>query len=132
MDDKVKELLNKIKETATIAADAAESAARQVGQKTGDTLEMAKLNMKIFDLNTEIGLSMREIGTIVYDTHTGKVTDENALSEIIKSVDEKNAEIESYRAKLAEFKKSVICPVCSETCSKGDTFCKKCGAKLDK
>ncbi len=132
MDDKVKELLSKIKETATIAADAAESAARQVSQKTGDTLEMAKLNMKIFDLNTEIGVSMREIGKIVYDTHTGKVTDENALSEIIKSVDEKNAEIESYKAKLAEFKKSVVCAVCGETCSKGDTFCKKCGAKLDK
>ena len=132
MDDKVKELLNKIKETASIAADAAESAARQFGQKTGDTLEMAKLNMKIFDLNTEIGVSMREIGRIVYDTHTGKVTDENALSEIIRSVDEKFEEIDNYKAKLAEFKKSVICAVCNEACSKGDTFCKKCGAKIDK
>lgn len=131
MDDKVRDLLNKIKETATIAADAAENAAKQVSQKTGDTIEMAKLNMKIFDLNTEIGVSMREIGVIVYDTHTGKVTDENALAEIIKGVDEKNAEIEGYKARLAEFKKSLICPVCGETCCKDDTFCKKCGAKLD-
>jgi len=131
MDDKVRELLGKLKETASHAADAAESAARQVGQKTGETIEMAKLNMKIFDLNTEIGVSFREIGRIVYDTHAGKETEENVLEELLKSVDDKNSEIDSYKARLAEFKKSISCPVCKEDCAKSDIFCKKCGAKLE-
>jgi rubrerythrin len=111
--------------------DAAGSAARQVGQKTGETIEMAKLNMKIFDLNTEIGVNFREIGRIVYDTHLGKETDESALKDLLKAIDDKNDEIESYRARLAEFKKSVICPVCGADCAKTDAFCKKCGAKLE-
>jgi len=131
MDDKVRELLGKIKETASYAVDAAGSAARQVGQKTGETIETAKLNMKIFDLNTEIGVSFREIGRIVYNTHIGKETEDSALEELLKGIDEKNAEIDGYKVRLAEFKKSVNCPVCKEDCARTDAFCKKCGAKLE-
>lgn len=131
MDDKVRELLGKIKETATYAVDAAGTAARQVGQKTGETIETAKLNMKIFDLNTEIGVNFREIGRIIYNTHKGMETDESVLNDLLIAIDEKNAEIENFKTRLAEFKKSVTCPVCGEDCAKTDAFCKKCGAKLE-
>jgi len=131
MDDKVKELLYKIKQKASDAVDAASAAAKQVGQKTGETLETAKLNMKIFDLNTEIGAHYREIGKIVYETHQGKEARESALDELLKAIDDKYAEIESLKARLAEFKKSVACPVCKEDCAKTDKFCRKCGAKLE-
>ena len=132
MDEKVSNLINKIKETAAIAADAAEAAAKRVSQRTGETLELAKLNMKIFDLNTEIGVNQREIGKIVYETHTGKETNEEALAGILTTIDEKYAEIEIYKTKIAELKKGVACPSCGETCGKGDMFCKKCGATVNK
>ena len=130
MDDRVRDLFNKIKETANIAADAAEAAAKQVSQKTGETFEIAKYNMRVFELNSEIGVSQREIGKIVYDTHSGKETSEESLEAILKSIDAKYAEIESCKTKIAELKKSVPCPNCGELCAKEDTFCKKCGAAI--
>lgn len=132
MDDRVRDLINRIRETAAVAADAAEAAAKQVSQKTGETLEIAKLNMRIFDLNTEIGVSQRDIGKIVYDTHLGKETNEDVLSSIISGIDDKFEEIASCKAKIAELRKSVTCPVCGEACSRGDVFCKRCGASVSK
>lgn len=130
MDDKVREMLEKLRETAGLAADAAGSAAKQVSQKTGETLEMAKLNMKVFDLNTEIGLALREVGRIVYATHRGEATDETALEAQLALLDGKHAEADAMRSRLGEFKKSVVCPNCGDSCAKGDTFCKKCGQRL--
>ncbi len=132
MDDKVRDLINRIRETATIAADAAEAAAKQVSQRTGETLEIAKLNMKVFDLNTEIGVSQREIGKIVYDTHRGRTADEEKLASILKGIDEKYEEIEACKTRISELKKSVTCQCCGELCGKGDQFCKKCGAPISK
>jgi len=131
MDDKVRELMYRIRKKATEAVDAASAAAKQVTQKTGETLETAKLNMRIFDLNTEIGVDYREIGRIVYETHRGKEVEESALENLLKAIDEKNAEIEGLKARLAELKKTVACPVCKEDCAKTDAFCRKCGAKLE-
>ncbi len=130
MDDKVREIFNRIRETATVAADAAETAARQLGRKTGETLEIAKLNMRIFDLETEIGASQREIGKMVYDTHRGGAADEEKLAEILKDIDEKYDEIEVCKARISGLKSSSVCPRCGEPCGKGDLFCKKCGSPI--
>ena len=43
MDDKVKELLDKIRGTASVAADAAADTARVAGKKAGQMVDVAKL-----------------------------------------------------------------------------------------
>ena len=51
MDDKVKELLDRIRDTASAAADTAADTARVAGRKAGQMVDVAKLNVQLFDLN---------------------------------------------------------------------------------
>ena len=51
MDDRVKELLDRIRGTAEVAADAAVDTARVAGRRAGQMVDAAKLNIQLFDLN---------------------------------------------------------------------------------
>ena len=102
MDEKVKELLEKAKLTAGMAADTAVKAAGAVTQKSTRLVEKTKQNLKVFDLNNEVELLMREIGRMVYLTHTGAETDEQELESKLAQIDEKYAQINEIRAQLEE------------------------------
>ena len=102
MDEKVRELLEKAKLTAGLAADTAVKAAGVVTQKSNLLVEKTKQNFKVFDLNNEVELLMREIGRMVYLTHTGVETDEQELEAKLAQIDEKYAKIEEIRGLLEE------------------------------
>ena len=81
MDEKMRELLEKAKLTAVMAADGAVKVAGTASRKGSQLVEKTKRSAKIFDLNNEVELLMREIGRMVYLTHTGVETDEAELEE---------------------------------------------------
>ena len=130
MDEKVKELLEKAKLTAGMAADTAVKAAGVVTQKSTRLVEKTKQNFKVFDLNNEVELLMREIGRMVYLTHTGAETDEAALEEKLAQIDEKYAQLAALKEEQEAAKTTVICPVCGKSCDKNDLYCRVCGEKL--
>ncbi len=130
MDEKVRELLEKAKLTAGLAADTAVKAAGVVSQKGNLLVEKTKRNWQIFDLNNEVELLMREIGRMVYLTHTGAETDETELEAKLAQIDEKYAQIEDIKAQLEEQKTTCVCPVCGKECDKNDLYCRVCGEKL--
>ena len=104
MDEKMKELLEKAKLTAGLAADSAVKAAGIVSQKGNQLVEKTKRSAKIFDLNNEVELLMRDIGRMVYLTHTGAETDEAALEEKLAQIDEKYAAIAAPLKKISPHK----------------------------
>ena len=63
MDDKVKELLDRIRDTASAAADTAADTARVAGRKAGQMVDVAKLNVQLFDLNGEFSDILKKAGT---------------------------------------------------------------------
>ena len=75
MDDKVRELLDRVRDTAVGAADAANQTARAAGKKAGQMVDVAKLNVQLFDLNGEFNDVLRQLGQVMYDTHQGKAED---------------------------------------------------------
>ena len=130
MDERVKELLEKAKLTAELAADTAVRAAGVVSHKGGQLVEKTKRSFQVLDLNNEVDILMREIGRMVYLTHTGVETDENALEGKLAEIDAKYAEIAALKAQMEAQKASVICPVCGKACEKTDLYCRVCGEKL--
>ena len=54
MDPNVKAILERAKATATAAAEKAGKMADVATRKAGDMATMTKLNLQIFDMNTEI------------------------------------------------------------------------------
>lgn len=130
MDEKVKELLEKARLTAGLAADTAVKAAGVVTQKGGQIVEKTRRSFQVFDLNNEVELLMRDIGRMVYLTHTGAETDEGELEEKLAQIDEKYARIGEIKAELEAGKTTTACPVCGKSCDKTDLYCRICGEKL--
>lgn len=130
MDERVKELLDKVRDTAATVSEAAETTARYAGKYAGQMVDIAKLNMKIFDLKTDIGDLLRGIGQVVYSTHLGKESDQSDVDTMLKSLDEKHAAIEELRERVAVLRSARECPDCGSICGRSDKFCKTCGKEL--
>ena len=130
MDDKVKALLDRVKGTANYAADAAADGARAAGKKAGQMVDVAKLNVQLFDLNGEYNDILRQLGQVMYDTHKGEVPENDQVSELLARADEKALKIAELKGRIADLKQSQACPVCGEPCGKNDKFCRSCGERL--
>ena len=130
MDDKVRALLERIKGTAGIAADAAAGGARAAARKAGQMVDVAKLNVQLFDLNGEYNDILRQLGQVMFDTHKGQVPEGAAVTALLDQADEKSAKIAELKGRIADLKQAQICPGCGQPCGKGDAFCRHCGTPL--
>ncbi|MEG1857971.1 MAG: zinc ribbon domain-containing protein [Pseudoflavonifractor sp.] len=131
MDDRVKELLDRVRDTAVSVSEVAGTTARYAGKCAGQMVDVAKLNMKIFDLKAETTDLLREIGGLVYDAHLGKAGDQTAMDAILLKIDENRRDIDEVKDRIAVLKNTRACPHCGAACGKDDKFCKDCGGALD-
>lgn len=131
MDDKVKDLLDKIRGTANFAADAAADTARVAGKRAGQMVDVAKLNVQLFDLNGEFNEILRQLGQVMYDTHLGREEAEGvSVTDLLAQADSTAAKVAEAKARIADLRQSQTCPGCGAPCGKEDKFCRRCGASL--
>lgn len=130
MDDKVKELLDRIRDTASAAADSAADTARVAGRKAGQMVDVAKLNVQLFDLNGEFSDILKKLGQVMYDTHRGQAPEGDPVTELLVQADETAAKVEEVKSRIADLRQARSCPACGAPCGKGDKFCRSCGASL--
>ena len=130
MDDKVKNLLERVRGTASYAADAAAGGARAAGKKAGQMVDVAKLNVQLFDLNGEYNDLLRQLGQVMYDTHRGQASDPEHVTTLLNQADEKNAKIAELKGRISDLRQAQTCPDCGAPCGRGDKFCRACGRQL--
>ena len=130
MDDKVKDLLEKIRGAADIAADAAVDTARVAGRKAGQMVDVAKLNVQLFDLNGEFNDVLRQLGQVMYNTHLGQESDGDPVTPLLARADELAAKMADVKDRIADLRHSQTCPGCGAPCGKDDKFCRRCGGSL--
>ena len=130
MDDKVKNLLERVRGTASYAADSAADGARAAGKRAGQMVDVAKLNVQLFDLNGEYNDLLRQLGQVMYDTHRGEAPENDAVTKLLAQADEKAAKIAELKNRIADLKQAASCPACGESCGRGDKFCRACGKQL--
>lgn len=128
MDERVRELLDQARDTAVTVGEAAGVTARYAARRAGQTMDLAKLNLKIFDLKTDVNCLLRQIGQSVYDTHLGIAGD--PVDGLLAQVDEKNRAIGALRDRIATLKECRACPGCGAACAREDKYCKGCGMQL--
>ncbi|NMA09080.1 MAG: hypothetical protein GX929_08215 [Clostridiales bacterium] len=116
MDPKVRELLNKVKESALTYGKAGVKFA-------SETAERARLNLQIFDLNTEIDIAYKEIGKLVYAMHAGDEVCSEAVQSQIEAIDSRRAQIAELRARLSSFKAKPAEEKAEECCCCGEVEC---------
>lgn len=129
MDERVRALLDRVRDTAVTVGEAAGVTARYAAKYAGQTVDIAKLNMKIFDLKTDVNALLREIGQVVYDTHLGA---DNAgdVDGLLAQIDEKHRAVAELKERAAALRSCKDCPNCGAVCGRDDRFCKSCGKEL--
>ena len=130
MDDKVKDLLDKIRGAADLAADAAADTARVAGRRAGQLVDVAKLNVQLFDLNGEFNDILRQLGQVMYDAHLGLETEGDPVTQLLVRADEVAAKTAEVKERIAALRHAQTCPGCGASCSKEDKFCRSCGCTL--
>lgn len=130
MDDMVKDLLEKIRGTANFAADTAAGTARVAGKKAGQMVDVAKLNVQLFDLNGDFNELLRQLGQVMYNTHLGQEPEGDPVTELLAQADDTAARIAELKTRIADLRQSQTCPGCGASCGRDDKFCRRCGASL--
>lgn len=130
MDSRMQMFLDKVKVMADKTSKAAGRAADVAGKKATELASATRLNLQIFDLNTECEVLFKEIGKMVYDLHRGIEVSSDVMDQKIALVDEKQDRITALREELAGMKSVITCPHCGRQCSQEDAYCAGCGGAL--
>lgn len=130
MDAKVQSLLDRIRVVATRTGQAAGRAADVAGKKAGELAAATRINLQIFDLNTECEVLYKEIGKMVYDVHRGIEAASEEMDDRIGRLDDRQQKIAALREELAGMRSFVTCPGCGKQCGREDFFCPGCGKAL--
>lgn len=131
MDHRFKTLSSSAKEVAAVVNDTAGSAAYAVTKGAAAASYCIHTKLKRADLKAEINLQMRELGEMLYATHTGNPTDSDVLLKKMEQIDALKAQIAELEKSAGQSIVSKICPACAAKAENlRDSFCKHCGAKL--
>jgi hypothetical protein len=130
MNEKLQEVLEFVQRTAVQVGDTAVDAAYGVGRRAEALLSAAKLRARVADRKLEVNTQLREVGEMLYATHTGTPTDSEILLAKLREIDTLKAEIQNLETQLGKDTEPQICPTCGAAYQDGDQFCRECGGKL--
>ena len=130
MNEKLASLLEAVQRTAIQAGDVAADAAYTVGKAAGELLSVAKLNVRIMERKGAVNTALKEVGEILYATHTGNPSDSEILLAKLQEIDILKAEIAEMEAQIKREEAAHTCKTCGGTIREGAAFCGECGEKL--
>ncbi len=106
--------------------DAAYFTAKKTSELTGAA--RVKFNIKAEEMR--LRSTFAKIGGLFYASEREGADNSAEIAELIMQADKIKGDIEAYREKLAEYRKSRVCPECGGKVSKSAHFCPNCGVKI--
>lgn len=103
---------------------------KTVGEKTKQVSSVAKFNAKIIASEHSVSDNYTILGKYYYDTYKDNPADE--VAETVNSITASLETIADMKNQILAIKGMVKCQDCGAECPFEDSFCGKCGAKLEK
>lgn len=103
--------------------------AKSAVRKSGDIVEVTKLNMSISQEEEKIQKTYSEIGKAVYEAFKNGEDTANAAKELCEQIKAYEDNIKDIKQKVLELKRIKVCPGCSTELDLDIAFCPKCGTK---
>ena len=131
MNEKLYEMLAAVQRTAVQISEMAVDAAYGAGKKASELAAVAKIKLRIMDLNGEVNAALQEVGEILYATHTGMPSDSEILLAKLQKIDALKADIQALNDQIgAEQVGRACCGTCGAAVCEDAVFCGECGEKL--
>ena len=105
------------------------AAAHKAEERPLASCELTGLNVRLYEVNSELNASLRRLGEITYAARAGEDADDGAAEALLAEIDGRKAEAAELRRRISEVKRERPCPVCGSACGAGDRFCRRCGAE---
>lgn len=109
------------------AGAVARSAADAIGLGAKKLTDAARKQLEISDLRAGMNCCLRELGELLYATHTGTPTDSD---ELLKKMEEIDSIKERLRVLEGDPVIHLLCPRCGREIRPDDAYCGDCGEKL--
>jgi len=108
------------------------SVAENIGKKTGEIIDSAKLRIQIADIKRDLSKAYEELGIVAFNLcNIGAVKDSNLDDHCLK-VKELLSQLESAQSLKDGSNESVtVCPFCEEKFTTEVVYCSKCGSKIN-
>ena len=124
------ELYRGTRKVAEDLGQAAWAGVWKAGQAAGSAVQCARLGLRILELQSALRAQLRQIGKLVYATHTGNPTPSATLQAALEDADRLQEEIEACQGSLAALRGIMVCDMCGAENHIGSTHCGQCGQPL--
>ncbi len=126
--------------------------AKNVGEKTGDAIEITKLNAKISGEKSAISELYKQLGEKIYEKYAAGAYQDIDMAELFDAVDARKANIADAEEKISAIKAEnearaqagsaaqtaekaapagPVCSCCGAPVAEGVKFCNQCGARQE-
>lgn len=112
------------------AVNTARSAAKTVGKKAEEVLDLSRNKLSISELENDLEASYASLGMLYYNYLENGTTDPEKEQALVREIDEINAAIRELKENINEMRNRVTCPACAAANDPQAVFCSQCGARL--
>jgi predicted RNA-binding Zn-ribbon protein involved in translation (DUF1610 family) len=105
--------------------------AKAAAKKSGDIVEITKLNMNVGSEEDKIEKKYSEIGKLLYESYVSGKTVGEEFKPHCEEIEKYFENVSAMKQKIQELKKIKNCPVCGAELEADVLFCPKCGTKQE-
>lgn len=106
-------------------------AAQAAAKKSGELMEVTKINMNITQEEDKIKKLYTNIGKKVYESYLKDPDNYAQFKEECEAIGSHNENIKKMKARILEAKNLRLCSACGEEIGNDVVYCPKCGAKQE-
>ena len=108
----------------------AKSTAKNVSHKTGEIIEITKLNFAVSTEEEKIEKLFVELGKRQFSEHCEGQNEDPVYNSICEEIDSEEAKVRLLNRAIAELRQTSVCKSCNATVKKDALFCPKCGIRI--
>lgn len=105
--------------------------AQNAAKRSGEMVEVTKLNISIKSEEDSIDKLYDEIGKYCYVRYEAGNENDSSLIDLCDKIKDHKEKINSLKEKINEIKNVSICEKCGSEVNKTSAFCGNCGAKVE-